>query len=415
MPSKKRRPRRRRRDAGALPLLIAVLLIVAAALTVMLVQSDPLAEKEPAVTLQPGQANYVDARQATAAPLVLGSEEKQTATPVPTATPAPTATPEPVNGGNRFIPAPEEGAYFLPVFDRALRTPDDEAMIAITIDECDDPMVLERMVSIARRYDAKLTLFPSGDALMDETMQEGFRTCVRQLGYELENYSFNKKAEYKLTDGELALQLWKQGIAASYCMGADYTQHFSRPVYKGSSYDQRTHFFLNKLNLLGVASYSHSYSELRMENLTDTLENGKIYQFDMSEKSLKVYEAFIAAASAKGYRLVTMNELFGLENNRISSTLTIDQQQLPDISDYQPMPYDLKLNYRTRAVFDLQERLMELGYLDPEENKADGLYGPNTSIAVSAFQAKVGIPATGNAGVDTQQELNLLDAPRADE
>jgi len=414
MPSKKKRIRRRRRGVGALPLLIVVLLIVAAALVILLVQGDPFAAPEPAATLRPEQANYIDPRQATAAPLVLGSEDKPTPTPEPTATPQPTPTPEPENGGNRFIPAVEDGDYFLPVFNRALRTADDEAMIAVTIDECDDIEVLEKMVSIARRYGAKLTLFPTGEALMNEELQEGFRTCVKELGYELENYSYNKKAEYKLTDGELALQLWKQGVAASYCLGGDYTQHFSRPVFNGSSFDQRTHFFLRKLNLLGVGSYTHSYTELRLENMNDTLENGKIYQFDMSESSLEKFAAFVSAASGKGYKLVTMNELFGLEKNQLSSRLTIDQQVLPSMDDYVPRLYDLKLNYRTRAVYDLQARLIELGYLDGEENKSDGLYGPNTSIAVSAFQAKVGIPATGNATVETQERLYLLDAPRAD-
>lgn len=417
MPSKKKRAHRRRYGSSALPALIAVLAVVAAALVILLMQSDPLSDKQPVVTLPPEKQNFVDQRSATAAPLVLGADAPaaQTAAPeaIATAAPTPEAAPQPENGGNRLIPAPEKGDYFLPVFDRALRTPDDEAMIAITVDDCDDPAVLDAMVDIARKYDVKLTLFPTGEALMDEKMSGGFKTCVRKYGYQLENHCYNHKGEYRLSDSELALQIWKQSMAASYVVGDDYQQHFFRPIYKGSDFDQRTHFFLRKLNYYGVGSYTHSYKDLDAADLADTLENGNIYQFDMTERSFMLFEAFISVASSKGYSLVTMNELFDLPENQISSHLTIDQQTLPTMEDYVPSLYDLKLNYRTHAVYKLQSKLMELGYLVGEDAKSDGLYGPNTSIAVSAFQGNAGLPATGNADVATQEALYSAGAPQA--
>ena len=408
MPSRKKRAMRRQQGSSALPALIVILAIVAVALVILLMQSDPLAAPEPAATLPPEQQNFVDQRQATAAPLVLGAEQAiESATPAvqATATPAPEATAAPEESGNRLIPEVEEGDYFLPVFDKALRTPDDEMMIAITVDDCDEPLVLEAMVDIAKKYDAQLTLFPTGEALMNEELSDGFRSCVRKLGYQLENHSYNHKAEYRLSNSELALQLWKQSIAASYVVGDDYQQHFYRPIYKGSDYDQRTHFFIGKLGYYGIASYTYSYNQLDSADLAATLENGNVYQFDMSEKSFALFESFVSTASSKGYSLVSMNELFGLPENEVSNTLTIDQQTLPSMEDYVPTLYDLKLNYRTNAVYRLQSKLMELGYLTGESAKSDGLYGPNTSIAVSAFQADVGEPATGNADVATQEKL----------
>ena len=90
------------------------------------------------------------------------------------------------------------------------------------------------------------------------------------------------------------------------------------------------------------------------------------------------------------------------------------------MDDYQASYYDLKLGYRTNSVIALQKRLIELGYLRTFKNEAgervnataDGMYGSSTSVAVSEFQAKVGIPATGNADVETQQRLFAEDAPR---
>ncbi len=429
MPSREKRARRREKKFQILPVLIAMLILVAAILVIILLRSDPL--KKPDEAQLPyeytGQLEFGQQNEATPEPLILGASPSiaPTARPSqsPTATlqpsPSPEASQSPEEGesgeelASRLIPTPVPGDYFLPIFDKALRTPDDEMMIAITVDDCNDVQVMTQILSIARRYNAQLTLFPTGETLMAEGMTEGFKICVRTLGYELENHGYAHKAEYKLSSAELALQLWRQSVAASYTVGADYQQHFYRPYNKASAGDQRTHFFIRKLGYIGIASYTHSYKDHDLASLVDTLENGNIYQFDMSEESMALFEGFISEASRKGYKLVTMNRLFGLEENEISNDLTLDQQTLPTMDDYVPTYYNLKLNDRTNAVFALQARLMELGYLNSEEMKADGIYGGDTSSAVSVFQAKVGIIATGNADVATQEKLFAQDAPAA--
>lgn len=431
MPSYEKRVRRRKKGYGVLPALIAIVFCIAAVLVLMLVNSDPFAVPDDSSLpfTYPENPSFADPADATAAPLILGGEisTDATASVQATATPAPTAEPQSeaqneaqaaeTEGENRLIPATRAGDYFLPVFDRALRTADDEMMIAVTIDDCTDADIMTHIMEVAKKYDCTFTLFPTGEALMTEGMTEGFRTCVRKLDFELENHSFSHKAEYKLTSSELAIQLWKQSVAASYAIGRDYQQHFYRPYNKNAAYDQRTHFYAGKLGYEGIATYTHSYQEFKtLEDMVDTLENGKVYQFDMTDHSMELFESFVSAASRKGYKLVTMNRLFGLDENTIGNDLTIDQQTLITMEDYVPTYYDLKLNDRTNAVFSLQSRLMELGYLttDAEGNlvKADGIYGSATSIAVSEFQARVGLIATGNADVATQEKLFAINAPQ---
>lgn len=426
MPSLEKRVRRRRKGYGVLPALIAILMCVAAMLIWILLNSDPLETEEDSRLPFAYPENPSFTQQSTANALVLGAQatpeptvEAPAETPAPEETPLPEQTdaPENAENENRLVPTVKPGDYYLPVFDQALRTPDDALMIAVTIDDCNDADSMSLVMDVAKRYDCAFTLFPTGEALMTEGMTEGFRTCVRKLGFELENHSYAHKAEYKLTSSELAIQLWKQSIAASYAIGADYQQSFYRPYSKYSADDQRTHFYARKLGYKGIASYSHSYKDFKtVEGMVDTLENGKVYQFDMSESSMALFESFVAEASRKGYKLVTMNELFGLEENQIGSSLTIDQQTLITMEDYVATYYDLKLNDRTNAVFSLQARLMNLGYLTTdssgEQVKADGIYGSATSIAVSEFQARVGIIATGNANVATQEKLFADNAPQ---
>ena len=67
----------------------------------------------------------------------------------------------------------------------------------------------------------------------------------------------------------------------------------------------------------------------------------------------------------------------------------------------------------TWATNLLQRKLTDLGYLPPDS--ADGVYGSSTAAALSAFQAKLGMAATGAADVLTQEKLFADDAPTVDE
>ena len=69
--------------------------------------------------------------------------------------------------------------------------------------------------------------------------------------------------------------------------------------------------------------------------------------------------------------------------------------------------------YCTWATNLLQRRLIELGYLP--SGSADGVYGSGTAAALSAFQAKLGMAATGAADVVTQEKLYADDAPTVNE
>lgn len=73
-----------------------------------------------------------------------------------------------------------------------------------------------------------------------------------------------------------------------------------------------------------------------------------------------------------------------------------------------PIYYMLNRGDKGDAVLALQERLIQLGYLDGD---ADGRYGAKTVTAVKEFQKAVGLKATGSAGESTQERLFAEDAP----
>lgn len=76
----------------------------------------------------------------------------------------------------------------------------------------------------------------------------------------------------------------------------------------------------------------------------------------------------------------------------------------PEAGDYTT----LKQGSNGEAVKQLQQRLIELGYLT---GSADGDYGSATTDAVKTFQKQAGLTADGIAGSNTQKALFASDAP----
>ena len=431
MPNREEREIRRRGRGFILPILIAVCALTAAVLIVMLMRTS-----ESEDMLSPTYTSNSEFKEEARAPLVV-MEHAQTALPVvtlePTMKPVVEEKLEEITVDETLgrLPAAKPFEGFIPVCEDSPLSENDRKMIAVTIDDCGKRDTLYTLAQIAYKHNAKLTLFPYGEAMMKQENAQFLNFCVHKLGYELENHGYNARSELEMSDGELEMQIWKQGIAASYVVGSDYEQHFYRPFNRNSDYDQRIHYYVGQLGLKAIGAFTHSYQNYATgADLAKTLENGKIYQFDMNKKVLDVFEEFLGIANQKGYEMVTLNELFGLEENRISDRLTIDQQEFPQIEVYRPTYYDLKLGYRTAAVVNLQKRLIELGYMHAElktvtndtgvsfqrlfEAEPDGIYGQSTSEAVSVFQGKIGVAATGNADVETQKALFSPNAPAYD-
>ena len=124
-------------------------------------------------------------------------------------------------------------------------------------------------------------------------------------------------------------------------------------------------------------------------------------------------ELLMDEAKGQGYEMVTLNELFGYEPNRTVDVNNILAENMPELADKNVPYYFMKTGDCTWATNLLQRRLIELGYL--AEGSADGVFGSGTAAALSAFQAKLGLAATGAADVTTQEKLYDRNAPRVDE
>lgn len=329
------------------------------------------------------------------------------ATSEPTATPIPSPTPyndvaNPVYASLRPTPVAEG---WLPVFNKI---DTDEKVIAITVDDCYQAENLRTIIDLAIDHGAKLTFFPIGEQVLKSKQQEHLRYAWEN-GMELENHTFTHNGLYGCTDEELAAEIYKQNLALSKILGVEYQCHFLRPMGGDARYDQRIHAYLSQMGYFGVAHWSESGTR-SVSKLKGILSPGQIYLFHTTDKDVQRLSYFIPYAVSQGYRLVTLNELFGYPQNEYADLkIPIEQHTIPPLLPYEKVYVTYSEGNYAYGILELQQRLVELGYLS---GGADGIYGENTAKAIKMFQLASGIKDTGKASPETQEKLFSADAPK---
>ena len=402
------RRRRRRRSANRDRAVLAGLLIGSAlmmALVAVLVMNitrrivNVRADEQAQRVQQRTQAIEMAQNSvlSTAIPMPTAVPDAQT---VPETTAEPAATPEPTA-------EPQPAFEYLPVISKGETS---EKKIAITVDDCFQVNNMKKIIQLAYDNGGKLTLFPIGQNLSKNGMADALKVAVFKLGFEVENHTWSHARIFRLSEEEMAAEIWQQRNAVNNALGVNYQQHFFRLMGGDGEYDQRTHNYLKQLGFLAVADWTISGSDASLKHVQNNMKPGTVYLFHTTDRDTKLLEKFIPWVAEQGYQMVTLNEMFGLPENATYDLSTAE------ISMPIPQPYtveyvDLKDGDYSWSVVQLQEKLWELGYLDSssdsalENSPADGDFGPGTAEAVRRFQADNGLPATGIADIHTQEVL----------
>ena len=302
-----------------------------------------------------------------------------------------------------YRPAAENG--LLPVFRKSAT---EEKIIAITVDDCYQADNLAAIVQLALDCGGKLTLFPIGENVLKEAQAKTLRYAW-QKGFELENNTFTHNSLYAISDEELAKEVYYQNLALSKILGVEYQAHFLRPRGGDARNDQRMQAYARQLGYCGIAHWSYCGSDRSVTEsaLQKSLKSGAIYLFHTTDTDLERLQRFIPYATSQGYRLVTLNEMFGYpENETAPLTEPIEGRTPPALEPYDPVPVTYKATTYDHGVIRLQEQLIELGYLSGvDDGAADGVYGETCAMAVRRFQSDHGLNATGEADPETQDRI----------
>ena len=288
----------------------------------------------------------------------------------------------------------------------------DEKIIAVTVDDCFQGNNLMQIVQCAEQNNADLTIFPIGDNLDVDAVANALRYAY-QNGHEIGNHTYNHAGMYHYDQARMEQEIWYQQMKVNETLGVNYNQHFFRPKGGDEREDQRVHAYLNQLGYDGIAIWTQSGSTDSLDSLFNNLASGRIYLFHTTNNDLEKLLKFIPGAVERGYRLVTLSEMFGLPENEVSELTLTTATEPPKMEAVNIKIPTLKTKTSTtyiRAAAVVQERLIELGWL---EGEADGVYGQSSFIATGLFQMDAGMTPTGNADPETQKLLFSADASRA--
>ena len=299
---------------------------------------------------------------------------------------------------------PEVSEGYMPVLYSANTT---ENVIAITVDDCFQAENLQQIVQCALDNGGKLTIFPIGDNLARNNVAAAVKWAW-ESGMEIENHTYNHVGLYHYDDERMAKEIWMQNMQLNQVLGVNYKEHFFRPKGGDERTCQRVHAYVNQMGFSAVAIWTQSGSSDSINSLMNNLGPGNIYLFHTTDKDLTKLLQFIPYATSQGYRLITMNEMFGLPDNETSElTATVDP---PALQAFRVIPTTLKKTSYIRAAAIVQKRLIELGWL---EGDADGVFGQSSYVATGYFQVAADLKADGKAGGTTQVALFSDDAPKA--
>ena len=298
---------------------------------------------------------------------------------------------------------PEVNTGFMPMVSKANT---DENIIAVTVDDCFQADNLKQIVACALNNNAKLTIFPIGENLERDSVAEVIRAAWER-GMEIENHTYTHKGTYHYDDNYMTEDIWRQSVVLNQVLGVNYRQHFFRPKGGDERFDQRTHAYVRQLGFSALALWTQSGSTDSMESLLKNRGPGRIYLFHTTDNDLSKLLQFIPEAVNRGYRLVTLNEMFGLPDNETSDLSTAPAEK-PALQSFHVLPMTLKLTSYARAAAAVQARLIELGWMKGEPT---GVYGKTTHACMELFQAAAGLNVDGTAGEESQKLLFSDGAP----
>ena len=401
--SKSKSRRRRRKNRAMFVTILTFVLLGALLILILVVLSQAGGKKTdtPAMSTLENPVAILSASDSPVSTFTEGQTPAPTETPAPTATPVPTAEPTP-------SPTPVAEVFeYLPVVSHG---PDDQKRIASTVDDCYQIENLKTIISRAYQNGAKLTLFPIGENIVRDGMADVLKACVFQLGFEIENHTYSHSRIFRMSEEDMAAQIWGQDYALNQALGVNYQEHFFRLMGGDGENDQRTHNYLKQLGYQGIASWSYSGSNADIDHIKAHLKPGAIFLFHTTNEDLPKILEFIPYAISEGYELVTMNELLGLPENEITD-LSTAETAMPEPQAYAPDYAEMKQGDYSWSVVLIQRKLAELGYLDgnsktaTQGDPADGVYGEGTAQAIARYQSEHGLPPTGIADTATQRKL----------
>lgn len=203
------------------------------------------------------------------------------------------------------------GEGLLPVFYSANTT---QNRLAVTVSGTLTESQMGKLISTAAQLEAKLTFFPTGEALEKNVPMWA---QVNLMGHEIESAGYSGR-RYLTMDGaaEIGEDLEKACAALRDWINADYRLHFLRT---NDLYDDEYLLLHRAMSEKGFYGVARQAVQLSRQVTDEDIHAGMIVNMEIGTLSADDLCRYLEHLDSLGYTLVTMNELFEYPPNYVSS------------------------------------------------------------------------------------------------
>lgn len=251
-----------------------------------------------------------------------------------------------------------------------------------------------------------------------ESTEDAIKKFQRQLGLEidgicsLEVYSnlmsknaptYEVKRGYQGDDIKI---LQQQLYELSYLLYEDDVNgYFGKKTEIAVSEMQKSNN-LTTTGTINLSTLNFLYSEnVKAYTITNKSDPNIIKTYQLKLRDLGYYFGECNGVYGDDFRMAV--RVYQLNNSQLSDGFIGPSTKFSLDSKY-ARPFSMFLGQRNRNVKSIQERLVELNYL--EESQAKGYYGEFTAQAVALFQQNNGLQVTGAVNGATNRVLNSEEA-----
>ncbi len=197
-------------------------------------------------------------------------------------------------------------------------------MIAITMDDVNEPEYVWKTVELCRQYGIAVTFFPNGCNIHEEDA-DNWRDVV-ESGCEIGSHGYYHNSLRKMdSPWKLLYRLGYQQETLDRVLGYHYQIRWYRPPYgkiEDPSGSERNH-----VATLKKFGYEHAVlwnvSETDPDKAIKKVKNGSILLYHARKKDYNCLVKLIPMLLDAGFRPVTLSEMFGYDPPEISDELYV--------------------------------------------------------------------------------------------
>ncbi len=188
----------------------------------------------------------------------------------------------------------------------------DRKKIAISVDDFFNKSLIPEMLDIAHNNNCKLTMFILGRTLTDKD-RPWLKTAL-DYGFEIGNHSNNHKNMSNWEQEKITKELGFFERRLNTALGFEYKPNLLRwPYGQSNSGNKYRHYHKGAEE----AGYFHAVTwDVTLDDTDEMLkkiQNGSIVLFHVNKKDINVLKQLLPKLNEKGFEMVTIFELLGLE------------------------------------------------------------------------------------------------------